>query len=338
MADGWETRFDRLSIPLDTPAMEARVAETLPAGADWQFEPKWDGFRCLAFRDGDAVELRAKSGKSLTRYFPEVVERLLGLEARCFGLDGELMIEAQGDFSFEALQMRLHPAQSRIIRLSAESPAILVVFDTLGGERGESLIGAPLVERRARLESLTANAPKGVEATPYTRSREVAQRWLDQLRTGFDGVVCKRLDAPYAPGERAMLKVKRIRTADCVVGGFRYLAGRPLVGSLLLGLFDEAGRLDHVGYTSSIAERDRESLTQRLEALRGGPGFTGDAPGGPSRWATERSGEWVPLRWRLVVEVRFDHVSGGRLRHGATLVRWRPDKAPDQCRRDQIAG
>ncbi|HEY2049105.1 MAG TPA: ATP-dependent DNA ligase [Caulobacteraceae bacterium] len=335
MTDG---DFAALAVPLDVAPMEARLAEALPEGAGWQFEPKWDGFRCLAFRDGDAIELKAKSGKSLTRFFPDVVGRLKGIAAQRFVLDGELIIPVGGKVSFEALQMRLHPAESRIRRLSAETPATFVAFDLLSDPKEGNLMGASFADRRARLEALAARFAPGVELTPFTKERAQAQRWLDRLETRLDGVVCKRLDQPYAPGQRAMIKVKRVRTADCVVGGFRYLASRELVGSLLLGLFDEAGRLDHVGYTSTISQADRPELTRRLQALAGGPGFTGDAPGGPSRWSTERSGQWVPVRWELVAEVRFDQVTGGRFRHGATFVRWRPDKAPEQCRRDQIGG
>jgi ATP-dependent DNA ligase len=318
--------------------MEARLTDVLPADPGWQFEPKWDGFRCLAFRAGEAVELKARSGKPLTRFFPEVAQRLGDHRQDRFVVDGELLIPVDGAFAFDALQMRLHPAQSRIRRLAAETPAVLVLFDALTDASGDSAMASPLCERRSVLEAFCAHAPHGVDLSPCTRDRERAEDWLDHLPVGLDGVVCKRLDEPYRPGERAMVKVKRMRTADCVVGGFRYLADRPLVGSLLLGLFDDAGRLDHVGYTSTIAQAQRAELTHRLEALRGGPGFTGDAPGGPSRWSTGRSGEWAPLRWELVVEVRFDQVTGGRFRHGTSLLRWRPDKAPEQCRREQIEG
>ena len=325
-----------LSVPLETPPMEARLAEFLPDGPGWQYEPKWDGFRCLAFRSGEAVELKAKSGKSLTRFFPDAVERLKSVRAPRFVLDGELIIPTKEGASFEALQMRLHPAESRVRRLAASTPAVFVAFDLLTGPDQENLLGASFADRRAALETLAVSFRPGVELTPSTRSREQAQAWLNHPEAQLDGVVCKRLDQPYAPGERAMLKVKRLRTADCVVGGFRYLARKKLVGSLLLGLFDEAERLNHVGFTSTIADEDRPELTRRLESLAGEPGFTGAAPGGHSRWSTERSGDWVSLRWELVVEVRFDQVTGGRFRHGATFLRWRPDKAPVQCRCDQL--
>jgi len=314
--------------------MEARLAAALPEGA-WQFEPKWDGFRCLAFKDGEEVELRAKSGKSLGRFFPEIAERLCAVEARRFVVDGELVIETGGRLSFEALQMRLHPAESRIRRLSAETPAHLIVFDLLLAPDGTRLIDAPLTRRRAALEGFAAVS--GLAISPATAERAVAERWLREAEHGaIDGVVAKPLDGAYVPGERAMVKVKPLRTADCVVGGFRYRGAGREVGSLLLGLYDRAGRLNHVGFTATIADAERPRLTRRLESLRQPPGFTGDAPGGPSRWSTERSGRWEPLRPELVVEVRFDHVTGGRFRHGTRLVRWRPDKAPAQCTCEQI--
>ena len=319
-------------VAIATPPMEAKSAAELPRDAGWQFEPKWDGFRCLAFRDGDAVELKAKSGKSLTRFFPEVAQRLRGLSRARFVIDGELMIRIDGAYRFDALQMRLHPAQSRIDRLSAESPATLVGFDCLMDPDGENLLSAPLTVRRAALETIQGS---GLELTPYTRDREQAQAWLDRLTANLDGVVCKRLDGLYDAGARAMLKVKRLRTADCVVGGFRYESKSRLVGSLLLGLFDASGKLDHVGFAPVAAEGQAE-LTLRLEALVEGPGFTGDAPGGPSRWSTERSGEWQPLKNDLVVEVRYDHVSSGRFRHGTKIMRWRPDKDPRQCEKSQL--
>ena len=327
------TPFVDFPVPLDTAPMEAKAAPDLPIGPGWQFEPKWDGFRCLAFRDGDTLELKAKSGKSLTRFFPEVADHLRRLKPRRFVLDGELMIKVGGAYSFDALQMRLHPAESRIRRLAGETPATLVAFDCLMGPLGGSLLDAPLIERRETLEAFRGN---GLELTPYTRDLGQAQSWLDHLTANLDGVVCKRLEQPYAAGERAMLKVKRLRTADCVVGGFRYESDSRLVDSLLLGLFNADGRLDHVGYTSTITDAERPALTKRLEALMEAPGFTGDAPGGPSRWSTARSGDWQPLRNDLVVEVRFDHVSGGRFRHGAKLLRWRPDKAPGQCDKEQL--
>jgi ATP-dependent DNA ligase len=321
--------------------MEARAEPELPAGAGWWFEPKWDGFRCLAFRDAGEVILQAKSGKPLTRFFPEVVASLAALDERQFVLDGELLIADGASFSFEQLQMRLHPAESRIRKLAASDPATLALFDMLQGMDGRDLRGEPLTRRREALAVFLArHAGPRLTATPGTDNRATAQRWLDD--GAIEGVVAKRLDGPYLEGERAMVKVKRARTADCVVGGFRYAqnaskGASPLVGSLLLGLYDDAGLLDHVGFTSGFAGIDRPALTRRLESLTGGSGFTGDAPGGPSRWSDERSAAWTPVRPEIVVEVGFDHVSGGRFRHGTRLIRFRPDKAPEQCRFDQIA-
>ena len=313
------------------------MVEALPLDEGWQFEPKWDGFRCLAFRDGRGVELRAKSGKSLTRFFPEVAERIAALPEQDFVIDGELVVPSEGSLSFDALQMRLHPAASRIARLSREQPATLIAFDCLADAKA-LLIERPLVERRTKLEGLfTSLGPhQGLDLSPFTRNPSQARRWL-LAEPALDGVIAKRLDEPYRSGERAMLKVKNIRTADCVVGGFRYESGRALVGSLLLGLYDPAGLLHHVGFTSGLAAKDKPELTARLEALIERPGFTGDAPGGPSRWSTERSTAWQPLRPELVIEVRYDHVTADRFRHGTRLLRWRPDKAPQQCTLAQIA-
>ncbi len=319
--------------------MEARSVDALPEEPGWQFEPKWDGFRCIAFRDGGEVELFAKSGKPLGRYFPETVSLVRSLPGRSFVLDGELGIPVGDTLSFDALQLRLHPAESRIRKLAAETPAILILFDIPVAPEGERLLHAPLTERRGALESFFEAAVPGAPAlrlSPYTRDRSEAERWLQKAGGALDGVVAKRLDGVYESGERAMLKVKRLRSADCVVGGFRYGANSREVRSLLLGLYNDDGRLDHVGFTSSFADMDKKALTRDLEALRGGPGFTGNAPGGPSRWATERSTEWEPLRPELVVEVRYDHVSGDRFRHGTKFLRWRPDKAPRQCTFEQL--
>ena len=326
-------------LQLDIAPMESRSEDELPREKGWQFEPKWDGFRCLAFRKGDAVELRAKSGKSLARFFPEVVALLRGLTIERFVIDGELVVEVEGRLSFDALQMRLHPAESRIRKLAQETPARFVLFDMLVAPTGTSLLGRPLTQRRAELESFVeeVRVPRRLVLSPFTRDVERAQGWLSDFGEGAtDGVVAKRLDGPYEPGVRAMIKVKRLRTADCVVGGFRYEEGGREVGSLLLGLYDDQGKLDHVGFTSTITDAERAKLTRRLEALREPPGFTGKAPGGPSRWSTRRSSEWEPLRPELVVEVRFDHVTGDRFRHGTKLLRWRPDKAPSQCTFEQI--
>ncbi len=325
-------------LPLDVEPMEAKPVDSLPIGDGWQFEPKWDGFRCLAFKAGGSVELHAKSGKSLSRYFPEMVAALQAAPIGSVVLDGELTVPMGDSFSFAAFQDRVHPAESRIRKLSAETPALFILFDCLFSEEAGSLLDTSLADRRSALEPVAAGLGRRhrVRLTPFTRDRAQAQRWLDHTHGALDGVVAKRLDAVYAPGKRAMLKVKRLRSADCVVGGFRYATGTNQVGSLLLGLYTGEGRLDHVGFTSGIANAERAALTARLESVRGGPGFDGDAPGGPSRWTTERSSAWEPLRPELVVEVSYDHVSAGRFRHGTSLLRWRPDKAPRQCTREQI--
>lgn len=278
--------------------------------------------------------MQSKSGKPLARYFPEVAAMIAALPVDVV-LDGELLIPVGPSLSFEALQMRLHPAETRVRRLAAETPARLMLFDCLWWER--SLEDRPLAERRAALEAFhAAHRSPGLRLSPRTLDRAVAQRWLDASGGALDGVVAKRLDDPYRPGERAMLKVKRLRSADCVVGGFRYATGKREVASLLLGLYDDAGLLHHVGFTSAIPAADRPALTARLEALVERPGFTGDAPGGQSRWSNGRSADWQPLRPELVVEVRYDQVTGRRFRHGTALLRWRPDKAPRQCTMEQL--
>ena len=330
--------LSRLAVPLDLAPMEAKLVDEIPRKAGWRFEPKWDGFRCLAFRNGDEVALRAKSGKPLDRFFPDVVAALKALPVDRFVVDGELTIAVDGDLSFEALQMRLHPAESRVRKLATEQPAVLVLFDCLLAADGGALVDAPLSQRRKALEALFKRFGKtaAVQLSPGVADWDQACAWLEDLGSALDGVVAKRLDGPYVPGERAMLKIKKIRTADCVVGGFRYAQGTRVAGSLLLGLYNDEGRLDHVGFTSTIKHAERAALTEKLMTMSGGPGFTGDAPGGPSRWSTARSADWVPLKPDLVVEVRYDQVTGGRFRHGTRLVRWRPDKAPRQCTTAQL--
>ena len=317
--------------------MEARQVARLPIEPGWQFEPKWDGFRCLLFRAGNEAELAGKSGKSLARFFPEIVSLIGRLSPPSFALDGELIVAGNGAPSFDALQMRLHPAESRIRRLSQETPATVMLFDALAID-GKTLLSSPLIERREALERFykkNANEPL-LRLSPFTRDTGVAHKWLEASGGAIDGVVAKRLDGLYEPGKRAMIKVKRLRTADCVVGGFRYLERERLVGSLLLGLYNERGELDHVGFTSAIAAPDRGELTKLLEELIEPPGFTGKAPGGPSRWATEKSSAWEPLRPVLVVEVQYDHITANRFRHGTKLIRWRPDKLPRQCTLEQL--
>lgn len=330
-----------LPIALSYAPMEADTAAEIPAGDGWFYEPKWDGFRCLAFRDGDEVELRSKSGKPLGRYFPDVVEAMRSLRARRFVLDGEIVVPVGDSLSFEELQLRLHPAASRVRKLAAEHPAVFVAFDLLLGPRGGSHVDRPFEERRRKLEEFAAQFfdPGGpVRLSRGTTDAREAKRWLTGGVKGLDGVMAKRLDAPYAPGERtAMVKIKNVRTADCVVGGFRYATKKPIVGSLLLGLYADDGLLHHVGFCSAMRVEERTELTPKLEKLVQPPGFTGAAPGGPSRWSTERSTQWEPLAPKLVVEVAYDHFTGGRFRHGTGFVRWRPDKDPRQCRMEQVA-
>ena len=313
------------------------LAAELPDGEGWQYEPKWDGFRCIARRDAAKVEMISRSGKPLGRYFPEVLEMLGALKERRFTLDGELIIPLDDRLDFEALQMRLHPAESRVRKLAKETPAQLMLFDVL--EIGaKSFNEKPLSERRKALEKFhKANSVGDLMLSPATTDRRLALRWLKRSGGALDGVVAKRLDQPYRFGERAMVKVKQLRTADCVVGGFRYAEKKREVGSLLLGLYDNEGALHHVGFTSGIPAKERPALTKKLEKLIEPPGFTGNAPGGPSRWSTERTGQWEPLRSELVVDVRYDQVTGRRFRHGTALLRWRPDKAPRQCTFEQLA-
>jgi len=331
-----------VTLPLEEgyAPMEARVVDEVPAGPEWQYEPKWDGFRCLAFRDGDGVELRSKSGQSLTRYFPELAGALRSLKAKRFVVDGEIVVPSDGGLSFDALLQRIHPAKSRVERLSRETPSVMLVFDLLVNARGTDITAKPLAERRKQLVEFakTNFARQGVvRLSPASRKLDDAVEWLSG-RSGTDGVIAKLVDVPYATGERtAMVKIKRKRTADCVVGGFRYATKGRLVGSLLLGLYDDDGMLHHVGFTSSFTAKERPAITSKVEKLRGGEGFTGRAPGGPSRWSTKRSSEWEALKPKLVVEVEYDHFTNGRFRHGTKFLRWRPDKAPAQCLLSQVA-
>ena len=330
-----------MTLPLNKryQPMEATPASELPAGAEWLYEPKWDGFRCLAFRDAKRIDLLSKAGKPLTRYFPELVAALAELTAKQFVLDGEIVIPMDGGLSFDQLLMRIHPAASRIQKLSQSSPCLFVVFDLIVDEHGESLVAEPLAGRRKTLESFAKRylkKDKIIRLSPTTRDLAVARDWF-QMGVALDGVMAKRADLPYQSGERTgMHKIKKQRTADCVVGGFRYLEKKPLVGSLLLGLYNDDGQLDHVGFTSSIRAADRPALTKKVKALIKPPGFDGKAPGGPSRWSTKRSSEWQPLKPTLVVEVQFDHFTGGRFRHGTKFLRWRPDKAPKDCLMKQV--
>jgi len=320
--------------------MEALSVDTIPIGEEWQYEPKWDGFRCLTFRDGAKVELQSKSGRPLTRYFPELVEAIQARRAEKFVLDGEIVLPLGAAFSFDALLQRIHPAQSRIRKLAAETPALLIVFDLLVDAAGNSLVDQPLHARRLALESFVRRYCRGanlIRLSPATTKLGDAKRWLERVGARLDGIIAKRRELNYSSGDRVgMQKIKNYRSVDCVVGGFRYNEGAALVGSLLLGLYDGAGLLHHVGFTSTIKQREKAALTRRLEALIVPSSFTGSAPGGPSRWSTKRSGEWKPVRPKLVVEVCYDHFSGERFRHGTRLLRWRPDKSPGQCTFDQV--
>jgi ATP-dependent DNA ligase len=319
--------------------MEARSVEEIPTGEGWQYEPKWDGFRCLAFRNGDKIFLQSKNGQPLARYFPDVVASIAKLPQQRSILDGELVIAIEGALSFDELQLRLHPAASRVQKLAAAHPASYIVFDLLG-EDAESYLKFRLGDRRQLLEKFARSnlrQSKKVRLSPATTDYRVATSWFAKAGRDLDGIVAKRLDAPYASGERtAAVKVKQMRTADCVVGGFRYATGKRIIGSLLLGLYGDDGLLHHVGFISGFKATERPGLTEKFERLRKAPGFTGNAPGGPSRWSTERSGEWQPVNPKVVVEVAYDHFTGGRFRHGTRFLRWRSDKDPRQCTMDQV--
>lgn len=331
-----------MTLPVTTPflPMEALSVADIPTGANWQYEPKWDGFRCLAFRDGDSIELQSKSGQSLTRYFPELVEALAALKAERFVIDGEIVVPQGKGFSFDALLQRIHPAQSRVERLAGETPAQMIVFDLLVDADGKALVKETLDIRRKALEQFAKRILRGnaiIRLSPATTKLTDAKDWFARVGDALDGIIAKRRDLPYASGTRdGMQKIKNRRTADCVVGGFRYNEGKKVVGSLLLGLYGDDGLLHHVGHTSGLKATEKAELTEKLEKLIAPPGFTGDKPGGPSRWSTKRSAEWQPLKPKLVVEISYDHFSGGRFRHGTTLLRWRPDKAPKQCTFDQL--
>ena len=322
--------------------MEAVSVATIPEGDSWQYEPKWDGFRCIVFRDGDDVELQSKAGQPLARYFPDLVASILAVGPKRFVLDGEIVVAVDGDLSFDDLLQRIHPAASRITKLAAETPASFIAFDLLVTDAGTSLVAQPLGERRPQLDAFAASyfasSPR-VSLSPATTELSVVKRWFDNVGGGLDGIIAKKLDEPYRTGERkGMVKVKQMRTVECVVGGFRYASAGKIIGSLLLGLYDDEGLLHHVGFCSGLTTVHKEELTPKLEKLVEKPGFTGQAPGGPSRWSTERTAEWQPLASTLVVEIQYDHFTGGRFRHGTRFIRWRPDKAPRQCTMDQLGG
>src|SRR5262245_40731527 len=321
------------------PPMEARSVEKIPTGEAWQYEPKWDGFRCLAFRDCDKIYLQSKNRQPLARYFPDVVANLAKLPQQQFVLDGELVIPVGGALSFDDLQLRLHPAVSRVQKLAAAHPAVYIVFDLLA-ENEKSYLKLTLRDRRQLLEKFARSnlrSAKNIRLSPATIDYRVASDWFRKTGRDLDGIIAKRLNAPYASGERtAAVKVKQIRTADCVVAGFRYATGARVIGSLLLGLYGNDGLLHHVGFISGFKASERRALAEKFERLRKPPGFTGNAPGGPSRWSTDRTGEWEPVAPKIVVEVAYDHFTGGRFRHATKLLRWRSDKNPRQCAVDQV--
>jgi len=320
--------------------MEALLVDEIPVGKEWQYEPKWDGFRCLAFGNLGKVKLQSKSGKPLDRYFPELVAALQQVSAKHFILDGEIVVPVAHGVDFDQLLQRIHPAASRVKKLSVEHPAHFMIFDLLADEKGASLVDTALGKRRPLLEAFARKflkRAKLLHLSPATLKVAEARKWLEKRGTFLDGIIAKRVDLAYAPGQRtAMQKYKRIRTADCVVGGFRYASKGGQVGSLLLGLYDSEGLLNHVGFCSSFTTSERSKLSALLKPLMHGEGFTGRAPGGPSRWSTERSSQWEPLKPQLVVEVQYDHFTGDRFRHGTKFIRWRPDKSPRKCTMSQV--
>jgi ATP-dependent DNA ligase len=338
--------FPKLNLPIRPPfpPMEARQAKQIPQGKQYIYEPKWDGFRCLAFRDGEKIELQSKAGQPLGRYFPEIVEALAKIKPKKCVLDSEIVVEIGGHLDFDAILQRIHPAASRIKRLSVETPARMLCFDLLVDGNGESLLDESLHERKEKLKQLfksyVGRSPT-VELSPFSNDLKQADAWMHDLASyGCDGVMAKLADEPYHSGDRdGMVKIKRMRTADCIVGGFRFATKKESgVGSLLLGRYNNAGQLDHVGFTSSFSAEEKLKLVKTLKPLMGGDGFTGKAPGGPSRWNafSDRSSEWEPLKPKLVCEVQYDHISNGRFRHGTKFLRWRPDKSPKQCTFDQL--
>jgi ATP-dependent DNA ligase len=346
-----------MDLPFAPPLapMLSSAASALPAGDGWQFEPKWDGFRTLVFRDGDDVLLQSRDERPMNRYFPELVEPLRGaLPERCI-LDGEIVIVGENGLDFEALLLRIHPAESRVKLLATQSPASFVAWDLLALD-DEDLRKLPLAVRRERLEKVLARAQKPVHLSPATRDRAVAEDWFRRFEgAGLDGVVAKRLDEPYRAGERTMIKVKHARTADCVVAGFRWHKNGPgtMVGSLLLGLYDDHGTLHHVGVSAAFSNAVRRQLVADLaplreNALEGHPwrdwaeaqeeaNASGQRlPGATTRWNRGKDLSWEPLRPERACEVAYDHMQGDRFRHAAQFVRWRPDKRPQDCRYDQL--
>jgi ATP-dependent DNA ligase len=322
-----------LEVPLTLVPIEALPVNDLPTGAGWLFEPKYDGFRCLLFRDGDTIQLQSRRQRPLGRYFPEVIEATRNLPIERLVFDGELIIPDQ---PFDALQLRLHPAASRVQMLSREHPAQVVVFDLLANGQGQSLLDRSFTERRAALEAALKRLGKASSfvLSKATTSADTARKWLRDVGHGLDGIMAKRLDLPYRPGERMMQKFKLWKTVDCVVGGIYYRPNTNSVEYLLMGLYDDVGRLNYVG-RCGVGDNGHE-IGKLLKPLIGGSGFTGNAPGGKSRWSSGRERKPVPLKPQLVAEVSADHIENGRFRHGSRLVRWRDDKEPTACTMDQI--
>ena len=322
--------------------MEAKRVDKIPDGDGWQFEPKWDGFRAIVFRDGDEIEVQSKAGQPLARYFPEVVDAIRSLKTKQFVIDGEIVVPVGGRLSFDDLLQRIHPAESRVRKLAAETPAQYFAFDLLV-TKGKVIADKPIEERRERLREILRICSGGFAHQAFAGDDRAQRR--ERLVQQVFGVSVSTASWPSGSASRitpaianGMVKVKHLKTADCVVGGFRYGEGTKVVGSLLLGLYDDEGRLVHIGHTSSIRKDDREALTKKLESLRGENPFEVRVPGGPSRWATEKSGEWEPVRPELVCEVEYDYFSQGRFRHGSKFLRWRPEKKPRQCTMEQVTG
>jgi ATP-dependent DNA ligase len=339
---------------MPTPPVEpmlAKIADEIPAGEGFLFEPKWDGFRAIVFRHGQEAFIQSRDLRPLNRYFPELEKALVEALPKGCVIDGEIVVVGPNGLDFDALQQRLHPAASRVAKLAKETPAAFVAFDLLAAG-GKSTMALPQAERRVRLERLLGQVAKPVYLTPMTRDRALAQEWLERFEgAGLDGVVAKPEAATYQPGKRAMLKIKHVRTADCVVAGFRwYRDTQDAVGSLLLGLYDDGGVLQHVGVTSSFTMAMRKELADELaplrkEALKDHPWRNWAAPvddsasrmpGGQSRWTGGKDLSWEALRPERVCEVKYDHLQGDRFRHAAVFLRWRPDKPPADCRYDQL--
>jgi len=343
-----------LPIKPPFPPMEAQLVAAIPEDGGWQYEPKWDGFRCLAFRDGDKVELQSKAGQPLARYFPEIVAAVKALKPQRFVLDGEIVVPVDGVLSFDDLLMRIHPAESRIRKLSAEHPALYIVFDLLVDDRGAALIEHPLAERRKKLDAFAAKHLRPgaqVRLSPATDDLRAAKKWFASAGRNLDGVIAKRCDADYRGGDRTgMVKVKNMRTAECVVAGFRYGSkDTKTLGSLLLGLYDDESKLQHVGVVGAFTASRRAELVDELEPLmHEGEGHPWHQwaeaeahqqqrlPGNVSRWNATKDLSFVPLRPERVLEVKYEHMEGTRFRHLAHFVRWRDDRTPESCTYEQL--